>query len=137
MILLDTNVLSELMRPSPDPTVMSWLAQTENSELGTATPVIAELLLGVGALPASRRRDSLAQAVATVLDSLTGRIWAFDEGAAAEYALIVVERRDLGRPISTLDAQIAAIARSRAAAVATRDTAGLACSGLTVINPWT
>lgn len=136
MILLDTNVLSELLRPAPDPAVLSWLADRDNRELGTATPVMAELLLGVGALPAGRRRDSLAQAVALVLDSLTGRVWAFDEGAAAEYALIVVERRDRGRPISTMDAQIAAIARSRKAAVATRDIAGLACSGLTVIDPW-
>lgn len=137
MILLDTNVVSELIRPSPDPAVLSWLAGAENSELGTATPVMAELLLGVGALPAGRRRDFLAQAVATVLDSLAGRIWAFDEGAAAEYALIVVERRELGTPISTMDAQIAAIARSREATVATRDTAALACSGLMLINPWT
>ncbi len=137
MILLDTNVLSELIRPVPDPAVMSWLAEAENSQLGTATPVMAELLLEVGALPAGRRRDSLAHAVAAVLDSLAGRVWAFDEGAVAEYALIVVERRELGAPISTMDAQIAAIARSREAAVATRNTAGLACSGLTLINPWT
>ncbi len=137
MILLDTNVLSELIRPSPDPAVISWLAATANHELSTATPVMAELLLGVGALPAGGRRDSLAQAVAMVLDSLAGRVWAFDECAAAEYALIVVERRELGRPISTMDAQIAAIARSREAAVATRDIAGLACSGLTLIDPWT
>lgn len=137
MILLDTNVLSELIRPAPDPAVMSWLAATANSELGTATPVMAEMLLGVGALPAGKRRDSLMRAVATVLDSLSGRVWAFDEGAAAEYALIVVERRDAGTPISTMDAQIAAIARSREATVATRDLAGLSCSGLTLINPWT
>ncbi|MCE1180497.1 MAG: type II toxin-antitoxin system VapC family toxin [Micrococcales bacterium] len=136
MILIDTNVLSELLRPAPDPQVLTWLAETDKRELATATPVMAELLLGVAALPAGKRRDTLAQAVATVLDSLAGRVWAFDEGAAAEYALIVMERRELGSPISTMDAQIAAIARSREAPVATRDVEGLACSGLTVVNPW-
>ena len=93
-------------------------------------------LVGVQALPVGRQRDSLVLAVASVLESLAGRIWAFDEGAAAEYALIVIERRDLGAPITTMDAQIAAIARSRGLAVATRDVAGLRCSGLTVIDPW-
>ena len=136
MILLDTNVLSELIRPAPAPSVLAWLAEAEDHGFSTAAPVVAELLLGVQALPVGRQRDSLVLAVASVLESLAGRIWAFDEGAAAEYALIVIERRDLGAPITTMDAQIAAIARSRGLAVATRDVAGLRCSGLTVIDPW-
>lgn len=137
MILLDTNVLSELIRPSPAAAVLSWVAGVDNGDLGTASPVLAELLVGVGALPPGRRRDSLTEAVAMVLASLAGRVLPFDEGAAAEYALIVVERRQLGSPIATMDAQIAAIARSHDAVVATRHTAGLACCGLTLINPWT
>lgn len=137
MIVLDTNVLSECIRPAPTPEVLRWLTLVDDADLCTTAPVIAELLLGVQMLPAGRRRDLLAQEVATLLDAFTSRTWAFDEQAAAEYALVVAERRDRGRPISTMNAQIAAIARSREAVVATRDVAGLACTGLVLVDPWT
>lgn len=136
MILLDTNVLSELMRPAPDAAVLSWIESVDDSSLATAAPGLAELLTGVALLPPGRRRDELTEALHGILAALVGRIWAFDDMAAAEYAVIVASRHATGAPISTMDAQIAAIARSRGAAVATRDLYGMACGGLVLVDPW-
>jgi len=96
----------------------------------------AELLTGVSTMPEGRRRNTVGQAVEEFLASLSGRIWSFDEPAAVEYAAIVAERRADGHPIGVVDAQIAAIARSRSASVATRDVDGLRCAGLDLVDPW-
>lgn len=97
MIILDTNVISEALR----------------ERLATAAPVLAELLTGVATMPEGRRKDVVASAAGEFLATLAGRIWPFDEPAAVEYAAIVAERRAVGQPITVVDAQIAAIARSR------------------------
>lgn len=136
MILLDTNVLSELMRPTPNVAVLSWIESVDDDSLATAAPVIAELLTGVALLPPGRRRDQLADALDGILAAFDRRIWAFDDTAAAEYAVVVASRRGRGAPISTMDAQIAAIARSRGAVLATRDIHGMACEGLSLLDPW-
>lgn len=136
MIVLDTNVVSELVKPSPDPAVLRWFAGQRDAELVTATPVLAEVWSGVALLPQGRRATDIARALAIFLTAFEGRVWLLDERAAVEYAAIVRERRDAGRPVAVMDALIAAIARSRGAAVASRDVEGFRCDGLQVIDPW-
>ena len=89
MILLDTDVFSEVLRERPAPAVLRWLTASPDVEFATATPVLAELLTGVSTMPEGRRRDTVGQAVEEFLVSLSGRIWSFDEPAAVEYAAIV------------------------------------------------
>jgi len=138
MILLDTNVVSELIRPLPDASVRRWADALPPASLFLSAVTQAELLYGVALLPAGRRREALAEAVATVCDrAFVGRILPFDSAAAIVYADIAAGRRRAGRPIPTLDAQIAAIARSRGAALATRNVADFADCGIAVIDPWT
>lgn len=136
MIVLDTNVVSELVKPSPDPAVLRWFAGQRDAELVTATPVLAEVWSGVALLPQGRRATDIARALAIFLTAFEGRVWLLDERAAVEYAAIVGERRHAGRPVGVMDALIAAIARSRGAAVASRDVEGFRCDGLQVIDPW-
>lgn len=136
MIVLDTNVVSELVKPSPDPAVLRWFAGQRDAELVTATPVLAEVWSGVALLPQGRRATDIARALAIFLTAFEGRVWLLDERAAVEYAAIVRERRDAGRPVAVMDALIAAIARSRGAAVASRDVEVFRCDGLQVIDPW-
>lgn len=136
MIVLDTNVISELVRPNPDPQVVNWLAEQNDSDLATVTPVTAEIWSGVALLPRGRRASQVAEAVGVLLQAFEGRVWSLDEAAAVEYGAILRERRDIGHPISTMDALIAAVARSHGAAVATRDGDGLRCDGLEIIDPW-
>jgi hypothetical protein len=135
--ILDTNVLSELIRPRPDPAAVAWVRRQPTSSLYTTTITQAEMLYGVAVMPAGRRRDNLHSAVRDLFDvDLSGRVIAFDGDAAVVYAEIAAHRRSLGRPISQLDAQIASIARSRGSAVATRNTADFADCGLDIVNPW-
>ena len=138
MILLDTNVVSEPMRPEPDPKVLTWLdAQTADS-LYLSTVSLAELLLGIESLPAGKRRKALAAALdGQIIALFGGRILPFDVAAAEVYPKIVVRARRRGHPIAEADAQIAAVAASRQFAIATRDEGPFRAAGVPVINPWT
>lgn len=137
MIVLDTNVLSELLAPNPSPAVVSWLAAQPAAAVFTTAVTEAEILYGLALLPDGRRRQALEAAVRPVFsEDLAGRVLAFDREAAASYAAIAARRRAIGRPISQFDAQIAAIAVSRGASIATRNVADFAETGAPVINPW-
>ena len=137
MILLDTNILSELMRPAPTESVVRWMATQPATSLYTTSITQAEIFHGIMLLPAGRRRTAFEAAAEAMFDQdFHGRILAFGSDAARPYARIAAERRRAGRPISHFDAQIAAIARSAGAAVATRNAADYDGCGVKVINPW-
>ena len=137
MIMLDTNVVSELMRPDPVSHVIAWIGRQVATSLYLSTVSEAELRYGVEILPPGRRRDRLRAAVEGMLrQDFTGRVLPFDRSAAQAYATIAAARRAAGRSINHADCQIAAIARSVGAAVATRDVAGFADCGIDVIDPW-
>lgn len=137
MIVLDTNVLSELMRPKPATTVTQWVAAQSAASLFTTTITQAEILHGIMLLPEGRRRNSIdAAADAMFEEDFDGRILPFGSHAAHAYAEIAAGRRRLGRPISQFDAQIAAIAYSTGAGVATRNVADFEECDLQVIDPW-
>ena len=137
MIVLDTNVLSELLRPTPAPQVEAWLAAQDGTNVYFTAVGEAELRHGVAILPAGRRRDALVQAIEGMLDEdFRDRILPFDREAARAYAAIAAERRAAGRPISQFDCQIAAIARAQGASVATRNTGDFEGCGVAVIDPW-
>ena len=137
MIVLDTNVVSELLRPVPTPRVADWyVGQAPEAFVSAVTE--AELRYGVAIMPGGRRRDRLAATIEGLLErEFSGRILSFNSLAARAYATIAAERRAAGRPIEPADCQIAAIARSLGASVATRDTQGFEGCGVDLINPWT
>ena len=137
MIVLDTNVLSELIRRAPASSLQDWMLAQPASSLFTTTVTQAEMLLGVALLPRGKRRAGLTEAVAGLFEiDFAGRVLPFDGAAARAFALVAAERRQAGRPISQLDAQIAAVARSRDAAIATRNTSDFQGCGIEVVNPW-
>jgi predicted nucleic acid-binding protein len=137
MILLDTNVVSELAKAAPDEHVVAWLVDEPTAGLFISTITEAELRYGVALLAAGRRRDRLTTEIENMLTvEFADRILPFDSSAAIAYAEIAAARRQSGRPISQFDAQIAAIARSRGAALATRNVADFSDCGIKVINPW-
>lgn len=136
MIVLDTNVLSEEMRPTPDARVHAWLRVQDPTSLFTTAVTEAELLFGVAALPDGKCKAELGDLMRGVLALFGDRILPFDRAAAAELPFILVARRQLGRPIASNDALIAAIARSRRFAVASRDLAGFSDCGVSLIDPW-
>ena len=137
MIVLDTNVVSELMRPDPDVSVVNWVAGQAAPNLYLSTISEAELRYGVEILPAGERRNRLLDEVDGMLqEDFAGRILPFDSAAAQAYALIAAARRAAGHPINHADCQIAAIARCRRASVATRNVDDFEGSGIAVINPW-
>jgi toxin FitB len=137
-VLLDTNVLSELMRPQPSSMVLAWFSQQKDTEFYTSAITQAELLLGVALLPGGKRRDAIAGAVEQMFDQdFVGRCLPFDELAAHEYAALVATRNKVGMPISIEDAQIAAIALRHGLALATRNTKDFRkISELVLLNPW-
>ena len=137
MIVLDTNVVSELMRSQPDPGVFAWVAAQARAALYTTSINRAEVFFGIRALPEGRRRAALMEAAAAMFDDdLAGRVLSFDVAASSRYAEIVVLRRQAGKRIEAFDALIAATAWVAGAAVATRDVDGFAGCGLDIINPW-
>lgn len=136
MIVLDTNVLSEEMRTQPEPKVHAWLQSQNPTSLFTTAVTEAELLYGVAVLPDGRRKSELAAAVQRIATLFAGRILPFDSAAAVELAAILSLRKQMGRPIGSHDAQIAAVARSRGMSVATRDFADFAGCGVELIDPW-
>lgn len=137
MIVPDTNVVSELIRPAPDRNVSGWFEQQDSDQLYLATPVLAELLFGLKILPSGKRKTLLEIAVISAMETWFGkRFLAFDQHAANTYASVMAETRAAGRPIGILDGQIAAIAEVHRATVATRDTAPFIAAGVPTINPW-
>jgi toxin FitB len=137
MIVLDTNVLSELMRPTPSKSVERWVASHSAMSLFTTTITQSEILYGVALLPRGRRRAALEELVEAMwIEDFAGRVLPFDSAAARTFAIIAAARRKAGKPIAQLDAQIAAISRSRNAAVATRNVADFEGCGVVVHNPW-
>jgi predicted nucleic acid-binding protein len=138
MIVLDTNVLSEVLRRAPEPGVVEWLGEQPRASVFTTTITRAEILFGIRLLPEGARRDGLWDAATKIFDlDFAGQILVFDSAAADEFAEISAARLAAGRPISQLDAQIAAITRSRGARLATRNVADFDGCGFDVINPWT
>jgi toxin FitB len=137
VILIDTNVLSEVFKPAPFPVVLRWLAAQEPSSVFTTTITQAELLYGVESLPPGKRRTRLLVGIEKILnEEFEDRILPFDEEAARRFAKIVAARDAVGRPVSQFDAMIAAIAGSRHAALATRNTSDFEHCGIRIIDPW-
>ena len=137
MIILDTNVVSELMKAAPAESVVGWIAAQAATSLYTTSITQAEILHGIALLPSGKRRDALeAAAEAMFKEDFGGRVLPFGSDAAHEYARIGAGRRRAGHPISHFGAQIAAIARSAGAAIATRNVADYDGCGVKVLNPW-
>ncbi|WP_327176721.1 type II toxin-antitoxin system VapC family toxin [Streptomyces sp. NBC_01335] len=137
MIILDTTVLSELVKPVPDPRVVDWLDSLVPDEVMTTAVTAAELWHGVRRLPDGKRRSELAEGIdAMLFEDLGGRIEVFDAAAASRYADIVMARERLGRPIASADAQIAAICARRKATLATRNVKDFEDTGVPLVNPW-
>ncbi len=137
MIVLDTNVVSELMHPSPNGRVVAWVTQQAAPHLYLSTISEAELWYGVEVLPTGQRRERLRTEIQEMLrEEFAGRILPFDRGAAQAYSVIAAARRTTGHGINHADCQIAAIARSVGAAIATRDVNHFQDCGIDVINPW-
>jgi predicted nucleic acid-binding protein len=137
MILVDTNVVSEVMRPRPDRTVAAWLDAQPWESLYLCTPVLAELRYGIERLVVGRRKTFLTEVVDRIENELyRERILSFDPIAAAHYGRLMVKREQQGRRLEQMDALIAAIALTNGASVATRDSRDFADLGLEVINPF-
>lgn len=137
MIVLDTSVVSELMRSAPDERVVDWVDQYPTEDVFITAVTAAELQHGVARLPEGRRRASLMTQVAEVLvEDFEGQILPFGRHAAAHYARIAAAREQSGRPIGMADAQIAAICRHCLADLATRNTKDFADTGVLVYDPW-
>jgi toxin FitB len=135
--IIDTNVISESMRPSPSATLLAWWAQQQPGALFITTVTVAEILYGIELLPHGKRRAALLAGAERMFGRvLVGRILPFDEDAARAFPEIAAGRRAKGRPIAEFDAQIAAIARSRGAILATRNTADFEGCGVRLVNPW-
>ena len=135
MILLDTNVLSELTRPRPSSVVMQWLEENE-PRLALPTIALAELRYGIARLPNGKRKQSLLDFWSATRNRFVGRTFSFDVGAAEIYGEIVANAERSGRTVNVGDGQIAAIALDRRMTVATRDTEDFAPTEVRLINPW-
>ena len=137
MIILDTNVVSELMRVAPAVAVTRWMREQAVESIYTTSLSQAEILHGIMLLPAGRRRRAIASAADEMFKvEFGGRVLPFASDAAPHYAQIAAERKRGGRPISQFDAQIAAIARSAGGSIATRNVTDFERCGVRVINPW-
>jgi predicted nucleic acid-binding protein len=137
VIVLDTNVISEVMRPLPSAAVLAWLRSMPLHELATTTICVAEIGYGLARLPYGRRRTQREAAFARYRAHIfEDRIFAFDVLAADAYGELVAVRERLGRPLEGADGLIAAIALSRGVSVATRDVGGFGDCGFPVVNPW-
>lgn len=136
MIVLDTNVVSELMKPSPSAAVRDWVLARGGSELCTTSITLAEILYGIERLPSGRRKEILRAAAVDVFHDFEDRVLAFDATSAVHYSSVVDVRVRLGLPINGFDAQIAAICRTHRAALATRNTKDFEHTGVDFINPW-
>jgi len=138
VIVIDTNVLSELARPEVAPAVVAWANAQRIEDLYTTAITESEMLYGLACMPTGRRQDSLRRAIETAFAALlAGRVLSFDRAAARAYADLAVEQRRQGRAANGADLQIAAIARARgASAIATRNTRDFVGCGVALIDPW-
>jgi predicted nucleic acid-binding protein len=136
MIVLDTNVVSEAMKPEPHPAVRAWLNDQAAETLYLSSVTLAELLFGVGSLPPSKRKDMLAQTLDGLVGLFKDRVLPFDVSAARRYAELAITARLAGRGFPTPDGYIAAIAASRGFIVASRDKAPYEAANIAVMNPW-
>lgn len=136
MIVLDTNVVSEAMKPRPDEAVLAWLNEQAAETLYLSSVTLAEWLFGIAALPAGKRKNSLTDALDGLLGLFEGRVLPFDVNAAKHYAELATIARKSGRGLPVPDGYIAAVAASRGFVVASRDTSPYEAGGLQVINPW-
>src|SRR3954463_9023556 len=137
MIVLDTNVVSELMRPHPAPRVMAWLQAQPLQDLATTTITLAEIGVGLARMPESRRRFTLETKFQPfVVRGLGPRVFGFDAAAAAVYGEMVATRERGGRPLNGFDGLIAAIAAAKDAVIATRNVGDFADCGVPIVNPW-
>jgi toxin FitB len=137
VILIDTNVVSEVMKPLSDPIVRAWFDAQNRQALFLSSITVAELRYGISVLPKGRRQDELSGAFDDVLALLDGRVIAFDSDAAERYAKLAAAARAAGRPVPVLDGYIAAVAALHGMTVATRDCGPFQAAGLATINPWT
>ncbi|MDN3525314.1 type II toxin-antitoxin system VapC family toxin [Halomonas sabkhae] len=136
MIVLDTNVVSEAMKPTPYPAVIDWLNEQSAETLYVTSVTLAELLFGIAALPTGRRKDRLSEALDGLMALFKGRILPFDADAARQYAELAATAREAGRGFPVPDGYIAAIAVSQGYQVASRDTAPFEAAAVDVMNPW-
>lgn len=136
MIVLDTNVVSEAMKPEPSPVVRAWLNEQSAETLYLSSVSLAELLFGIAALPNGKRKDMLNETLDGLLQLFRGRVLSFDTQAARKYAELAASARAAGRGFPVSDGYIAATAASQGYQVATRDTAPFHAAGIDVINPW-
>lgn len=137
MVVLDTNVISDLLRKHPNSSVTAWFAMQAPATLHTTAVTLAEMLFGLELMPAGTRRDGLMIGTGEIFGKLFGgRVLPFDQMAAAEYASIRADRQRAGRPMSQFDSQIAAIARAHDAALATRNTRDFTGCGIELVDPW-
>lgn len=136
MIVLDTNVVSEVMRPAPNPVVLRWLNAQSGASLYLASVTLAELLFGIAALPPGARKDRLAEALDGLLALFPRRVLPFDQEAARRFASMAANARAAGRPLPTADGYLAATAAAHGFAVATRNVAHFMDTGVQVVNHW-
>jgi len=136
VIVVDTNVVSDLMRPQPAGEVVAWFAGQDPTVLRLTSVTVAELLYGIARLPRGRRRDSLNAAADELTLRFADDVLAFDLAAARRYSAIVTARERAGTPIAALDAQIAAICLVHDAMLATRNVKDFAETGVDIVNPW-
>lgn len=137
MIIVDTNVVTETMRPSPEPAVVSWWNRQETSTLFLTSITIGEIRYGLRIMPQGRRRLQLEQGFERILvEAFAGRILPFDEEAARRYGEVMGRCKEIGRPIGVLDGQITSIALANGCAVATRNVKHFADCGVEIVNPF-
>lgn len=136
MIVLDTNVVSELMRPEPASKVATWVRSRDRRELCTTTITLAEIRYGIARMPDGRRKQALLDAADDVFRAFSDQVLPFDEAAAEHYAVIASARERAGKPIPGFDALIAGVCRSRSAALATRNGSDFDATGIEVVDPW-
>jgi predicted nucleic acid-binding protein len=136
VIILDTNVVSELMRPEPAPQVAAWIRDRDRPELRTTSITVAEIRYGIARLPDGRRKQALLSAAGAVFQTFADQVLPFDAAAAEQYAAIASNRERSGKPISGFDALIAAVCRSHGAALATRNLPDFDCTGIETVDPW-
>jgi toxin FitB len=138
LFIVDTNVISETLRPEPNKKVMAALRKIDGSKIFTTSVTAAELLFGVETMPPGAARNRLGELIRIQLDSVfSGRVLAFQPSAARHYARIGAHRKSIGKPIMMADALIAAIGADYRYAVVTGDKSGFIECGIEVINPWT
>ena len=136
MIVLDTNVVSELMKPSPAAAVAGWIRARTGSELYTTSITLAEILYGIARLPDGRRKELLGSAASEVFAAFQDQVLPFDSRAATQYAEVLRARGQLGLPIDGFDAQIASICRAHDAVLATRSLKDFRHTDVNLIDPW-